>query len=95
MYGTTGRPFTFSPSGTIRRLRRALRLGGHAIIATFAPDGPERCSGLMVSRYDANTLGATLGQGFDLIDTRRHDHTTPWGSLQKFQFSTFRREREG
>ena len=77
------------------RLRRALRVGGHAIIATFAPDGPERCSGLMVSRYDANTLAATLGDGFDLIDARRHDHATPWGSLQKFQFSTFCRTRDG
>ena len=79
----------------VARLRRALRVGGHAIIATFAPDGPERCSGLMVSRYDANTLAAKLGEGFELIDARRHDHTTPWGSLQKFQFSTFRRARDG
>ncbi len=77
----------------VARLRRALRVGGHAIIATFAPDGPERCSGLPVSRYDANSLGAKLGDGFDLIDARGHDHTTPWGSLQKFQFSSFRRER--
>jgi SAM-dependent methyltransferase len=79
----------------VARLRRALRVGGHAIIATFAPDGPERCSGLMVSRYDANTLAATLGDGFDLIDARRHDHATPWGAVQKFQFSTFRRSRDG
>jgi trans-aconitate methyltransferase len=73
----------------VARLRRALRVGGHAIIATFAPDGPERCSGLMVRRYDANALAATLGAGFELIDTRRHEHTTPWGAVQKFQFSTF------
>jgi trans-aconitate methyltransferase len=79
----------------VARLRRALRVGGHAIVATFAPDGPERCSGLMVSRYDAKTLAATLGEGFELIDTRRHEHTTPWGAVQKFQFSTFRRERGG
>ena len=78
----------------VARLRRALRAGGHAIIATFAPDGPERCSGLMVSRYDADALAAKLGAGFELIDTRRHDHTTPWGSAQKFQFSTFRRARD-
>lgn len=76
----------------VARLRRALRPGGHAIIGTFAPDGPERCSGLMVSRYDANSLAATLGSGFELIDTRRHEHATPWGAIQKFQFSTFRRE---
>jgi trans-aconitate methyltransferase len=75
----------------VARLRRALRPGGHAIIGTFAPDGPERCSGLPVSRYDAEGLAATLGSGFELIDTRRHEHTTPWGAKQKFQFSTFRR----
>lgn len=76
----------------VARLRRALRPGGHAIIGTFAPDGPERCSGLVVSRYDADSLGTTLGQGFELIDTRRHEHITPWGATQKFQFSTFRRQ---
>jgi SAM-dependent methyltransferase len=76
----------------VAQLRRALRPGGHAIIGTFAPDGPERCSGLVVSRYDADSLAATLGGGFELVDTIRHEHTTPWGAAQKFQFSTFRRQ---
>jgi SAM-dependent methyltransferase len=79
----------------VARLRHALRLGGHAIIGTFAPDGPERCSGLVVSRYDAKRLAATLGCGFKLIDTRNHEHATPWGATQRFQFSTFRREQDG
>jgi trans-aconitate methyltransferase len=78
----------------VARLRRALRPGGHAIIGTFAPDGPERCSGLLVSRYDAASLAATFGRGFELIDARRNEHVTPWGATQKFQFSTFRRERD-
>lgn len=73
------------------RLRTALRIGGHAIIGTFAPDGPERCSGLSVVRHDANSLSALLGPGFALIDARRHEHATPRGGVQKFQFSTFRR----
>ena len=76
----------------ITRLRRALRPGGHAIIGTFALDGPERCSGLIVSRYDASSLAATLGPDFELIDTSRHEHITPWGARQNFQFSTFRRK---
>jgi SAM-dependent methyltransferase len=79
----------------VARLRRALRPGGHAIIGTFALDGPERCSGLVVSRHDAASLAATLGSGFELIDSRRHEHVTPWGTPQRFQFSTFRREQDG
>jgi hypothetical protein len=75
----------------IVRMKKALRAGGHAIVATFAPDGPERCSGLSFMRYDAETLDQTLGQQeFDLIKTRRHTHTTPWSSTQSFQFSVFR-----
>ena len=73
-------------------LTEALRPGGHAIIATFAPDGPERCSGLPVVRYGAESLAQALGSGFALIETRRHDHNTPMGSTQRFQFSLFRRQ---
>jgi 2-polyprenyl-3-methyl-5-hydroxy-6-metoxy-1,4-benzoquinol methylase len=72
-------------------LREALRPGGHAIIATFALDGPERCSGLPVIRYDAARLGRVLGDGFNLLETRRHDHRAPTGGVQSFQFSAFRR----
>ena len=74
----------------VARMKQALRAGGQAIVATFAPDGPERCSGLPIMRYDAETLGRTFGHGFELIDMRRHTHATPWGSSQSFQFSVFR-----
>jgi len=74
----------------LSRLARALKPGGQAIIATFAPDGPEQCSGLPVRRYDAKTLGQTLGPKFQLLGSRRHDHVTPWGATQPFQFSVFR-----
>src|SRR5260370_8814094 len=47
----------------IARLRRALRVGGHAIIATFALYGPDRCSGLLARRYEPTALAATLGDG--------------------------------
>lgn len=74
-----------------QRVRKAVPVGGHVIIGTFAPDGPERCSGLPVIRHDAATLGALLGPSFELIESRRHDHRTPGGAVQKFQFSRFRR----
>jgi 2-polyprenyl-3-methyl-5-hydroxy-6-metoxy-1,4-benzoquinol methylase len=74
-------------------VRKAVRPGGHVIIGTFALDGPERCSGLLVARHDAASLGATLGQSFKLIESRRHDHQTPGGIIQRFQFSRFERGR--
>lgn len=77
-------------SAYVERLRRALRSGGHAIIGTFAPDGPEMCSGLPVARYDAESLSAIFGRAFALVDTRRHQHVTPWQATQQFQFSVFR-----
>jgi len=73
------------------RLRAALKSGGHAVIATFAPDGPERCSGLPVQRYDAPSLHAAIGDGFRLAAANREVHATPWGSTQSFQFSMFER----
>lgn len=72
-------------------LTSALPSGGIAVFGTFAPDGPEKCSGLPVMRYDAAGLAVVLGDGFALLDQRRHDHSTPWGATQHFQFSTFRR----
>lgn len=77
----------------VATLKRALKPGGHAIMATFAPDGPERCSGLPVVRYDAVGLGQTLGSSFELVATRRHAHRTPRGSSQSFQLSVFRRQQ--
>jgi ubiquinone/menaquinone biosynthesis C-methylase UbiE len=77
----------------IGRLQRGLKIGGHAIIATFALDGPEKCSGLPVARYDSASLGQALGATFKLIHTQPHAHATPWDSQQSFQFSVFRRER--
>ena len=76
----------------IARLGRGLKIGGHAIIATFALDGPEKCSGLPVARYDSASLGQALGTTFKLVHTQRHEHATPWDSRQIFQFSIFRRE---
>ena len=73
------------------RLRSGVKPGGHAIIATFAPDGPEKCSGLPVHRTDAAGLAKELGDAFTLVESRRHDHTTPSKASQHFQFSVFRK----
>lgn len=70
-------------------VRRAVRIGGHVIIGTFAIDGPEKCSGLPVTRHTADSITALLGAGFTLTDHRRRKHATPWQSVQNFQFSSF------
>jgi SAM-dependent methyltransferase len=75
----------------LKSLHAGVKTGGHAIIATFALDGPEKCSGLPVQRYDPETLASTIGPAFELVEQRRHRHTTPWGAVQSFQFSVLRR----
>jgi trans-aconitate methyltransferase len=74
-----------------RHLLDTLKPGGAAIVATFAPDGPEKCSGLPVQRYSPEQLVAELGPRFALCDARTHLHTTPWGSTQSFQYSRLQR----
>ena len=75
----------------VERLRSAIAPGGKIVIATFAPDGPEKCSGLPVQRHDSASLAAELGPDFELVETRAETHHTPWDLTQAFQFSRFRR----
>lgn len=72
-------------------MERTIRPGGHAIIATFAEDGPEKCSGLPVCRYSAPRLAQELGAGFSLIKTVPETHLTPWGKPQSFQYGVLGR----
>ena len=72
-------------------LVRTVPVGGHAVIATFALDGPEKCSGLEVHRYDGPMLSAELGSQFALLKSVPEIHVTPRGNRQSFQYSLFRR----
>lgn len=73
----------------VAALRKALEPGGTAIIATFALDGPPRCSGLDVMRHDEASLGAELGGQFRLRESRREIHLTPWQAAQSFLYCRF------
>jgi SAM-dependent methyltransferase len=72
-------------------LERALLPGATAIIATFALDGPERCSGLPVERYSGGMLAARLGPGFALVEETAEAHVTPKGGVQRFTYASFTR----
>jgi trans-aconitate methyltransferase len=68
----------------VAALRRSLNPRGHLVIATFALDGPTRCSGLDVAHYDTAALHAQFGEDFELLDSRRETHITPAGAEQRF-----------
>jgi len=70
---------------------RTLPPGGTAVVAAFASDGPEMCSGLPVHRYNASELAGECGPAFDLVRSERYLHTTPSGGHQPFLYSSFRR----
>ncbi len=65
-------------------VRSSVPLGGHVIMATFAEDGPQTCSGLPVHRYSADGLAASMGEGFRPVESLREEHTTPSGGSQSF-----------
>jgi rhodanese-related sulfurtransferase/2-polyprenyl-3-methyl-5-hydroxy-6-metoxy-1,4-benzoquinol methylase len=71
----------------VQLVESCLNVGGHAVIATFAPDGPDHCSGLPTARYDAKTLIEVFGSNFDVVETRREEHRTPVGSIQPFTWT--------
>ncbi len=70
----------------VRAVLRAVKPGGLVIIATFAEDGPAKCSGLPVMRYNANELHAEFGEAFVLLGHEKESHHTPSGNEQKFVY---------
>ena len=75
----------------VRQVMRAVRPGGHVIVATFATDGPTECSGLPVMRYDAEHLHGEFGAPFELLGHEHEVHHTPAGKQQSFLYCYCRR----
>jgi 2-polyprenyl-3-methyl-5-hydroxy-6-metoxy-1,4-benzoquinol methylase len=67
-------------------VRESVPRGGHVIVATFAEDGPEMCSGLPITRYSQAELETAMGEGFTVLDSRREQHVTPTGGTQSFRW---------
>jgi SAM-dependent methyltransferase len=77
----------------VAQVRAALRPGGFVLVATFADDGPTRCSGLEVARYSAEALHAELGAPFRLMASEREEHVTPGGVRQSFLYCLCRMDK--
>jgi len=70
----------------VRQAARSVRPGGHVIVSTFGPEGPTKCSGLDVVRYNADSLHHEFGARFRLIDSSKELHRTPFGTTQQFLY---------
>lgn len=73
----------------VRNLLNAVKSGGHIVISTFATNGPMKCSGLDVVRYDAESLAKELGPHFHLLEILQEAHPTPFGTTQNFLYCLF------
>lgn len=70
----------------VAQVRRAVRPGGHVIVAAFGPHGPAQCSGLPVVRYEPGALHAQFGSHFELLEHQSEEHRTPAGAIQQFVY---------
>ncbi len=70
----------------VAQVARAVKRGGHVIVATFGPQGPEKCSGLEVVRYDPSSLHGEFGARFKLLQSSTELHQTPFGTTQQFLY---------
>jgi ubiquinone/menaquinone biosynthesis C-methylase UbiE len=75
----------------VQQVRHAVKSGGHVIIATFALDGPQECSGLDVMRYNPESLQHEFGDDFELVDDLRESHHTPFNTEQRFIYCQCRK----
>lgn len=70
----------------VRQVARSVRHGGYVIVSTFGPEGPTKCSGLDVVRYDAESLHKEFGVNFQLLGSSKEFHQTPFGTTQQFLY---------
>lgn len=70
----------------VRNVAHAVKPGGHVIVSTFGPEGPTKCSGLHVVRYDADRLHEEFGARFQLVESATELHATPFGTTQQFLY---------
>jgi len=76
----------------LTKARTSISKGGYLLIATFANDGPEQCSGLPVVRYSEAKLIEEFTPSFEFVYSLKEDHLTPAQSVQKFIYCLFQRK---
>lgn len=74
----------------LQALKAAVPSGGHVILASFAPEGPDQCSGLPVQKYTPDEMVEVLGADFELQRCWGETHAPPGGGEQAFTWCLFR-----
>ena len=70
----------------VEQVKKSVKHGGRVIVAAFGPNGPLKCSGLDVVRYDSKSLHGQFGRSFELVEHTEENHITPWGTVQQFVY---------
>jgi 2-polyprenyl-3-methyl-5-hydroxy-6-metoxy-1,4-benzoquinol methylase len=84
--------FLTEPDGRrayVQNVAYSTKPGGHVIVSTFGPEGPTKCSGLDVARYDEASLHGEFGSLFRLVESSKELHQTPFGTIQQFLYCYF------
>jgi len=76
----------------VEKVASAVKHGGHVVLSTFGPEGPAKCSGLDVVRYNAESLHSEFGERFDLVESFEELHNTPFGTSQQFLYCCLKLE---
>ncbi len=86
--------FLTTPQQINEYLNRARKsVTGFITIGTFSENGPDKCSGLFIKKYNEEQLESELNNGFEKTKCITEDHTTPFNTIQNFLFCSFRRKR--
>lgn len=72
--------------------KKGIAPNGSLLIGTFSKNGPTKCSGIEIKQYSAEELEATFQGGFELLDSKVIEHSTPFDTIQEFVFCSFRRK---
>lgn len=64
---------------------------GILIIGTFAEDGPLKCSGLEIKRYSVDQISGLFKETFELVESFKMLHKTPFDTEQSFSFCVLRK----
>ena len=72
-------------------IENAVNKEGNFLLGTFSEKGPLKCSGLEIKQYSENSMKQTFSESFEAVKCFTENHTTPFNTVQNFQFCGFKK----